>query len=218
MRRTMWIICCAIVGLAGPTALGGGIPRFCSIGMNFGPPEVDSAPSGSASDAGVGTARDQLHRVAIVLSRQFEVSPDYQAARLAAMQAFSAYQTARAAVIQQVQSSPQGLAANVEIDRLERQLNQAREEAKMAGRDHSDKTDAIAMALLNARSALSQQEAEALAADQGVSTLRYAWLDANAALESMRDDLASRLQTDPQWKNAKAQLEQARGALASAAE
>ncbi len=217
MRPSTSIICCAIVCLAGHTALGGGIPRFCSIGMKFGAPESDPA-NGSASDGAAESARDQLHRIAIQISRQFESSSDYQAARLAALQAFSAYQAARAAVIQQVQSSPQGLAANVEIDRLERQLEQARDEAKLAGRDHTDKTDAIAMALLNARSAISQREAKALAADDGVNNLRYAWLDANAALESMRGDLAQRVQSDPQWKSAKAQLEQARVALASASE
>jgi hypothetical protein len=219
MRRATWIICCAVAGLGGPTALGGGVPRFCSIGMNFGAPEADSASaSGSASDGGVGTARDQLHRVAIQLSRQFQSSSEYQAATLAALQALSAYQVAQATVIQQVQSTPQSQAVNVEIDRLERQLEQARTEANMAGRDHSDKTDAIVMALLNARASISQREAKALAADDGINSLRYAWLDANAALESMRDDLAGRVQTDPRWKSAKAQLDQVRVALVSASE
>jgi hypothetical protein len=219
MCRPIWIICCVIAGVAAPPVLGAGIPRFCSIGMNFGPPEADSAPSnGSTSDSGVGTARDQLHRVAIVLSRQFEAASDYQAAELAALQAFSAYQTAKAAVIQQVQSSPQGLAGSVQIDHLEQQLDQARQEAKLAGKDHSDTTDAIAVELLNARAAISQRETKAVAADEGVNTFRYAWLDANAALEGMRDDLSERILSDPQWKSAKAQLEQARTALASASE
>jgi hypothetical protein len=145
------------------------------------------------------------------------MSPDYQEAKLATRQALSAYQAAKQDARLRLQQSPEGLAAQVEIDRLERQLDEAREQAKLAGRDHSERIDAIAMALLKQRSAVSRREAETVAADERLASLRYAWLDANARLEKLRDDFSQQLHSDPQWKTAKAQLEQARGALASIA-
>ena len=87
--------------------------------------------------------------------------------------------------------------------------------AKLAGTDHSAAISAIALELLEKRSAVSHLESLAMAADQNLSTLRYAWIDANAKLAQMQDDFAQRLRSDPQWQSAKIQLEQARTSLAS---
>jgi hypothetical protein len=218
IRRAIWMSCFAVAGLAMPTAALSAGPTFCYIGLAL----HESAPESSAQEAAaqsasatVGIARDQLHKAAIALSRQFESSTDFQSAELAMLQAFSAYQVARAEVLYTVRQTPEGAAAQVQIDRLERQLDDARLQAKFAGKDHSDQIDAIALALLNQRSAASRREAEALAADERLAGLRYAWLDADARMAELHDSFAQQLHADPQWKSAKAQLEQARTALAS---
>jgi hypothetical protein len=222
IHRANFILVSLILSAALPSyAVAGGVPTFNLIGLRtIGSDEASSSDDSGANAAftGVDNARDQLHRVAIQMLREFEGSPDYQQARLAALQAFSAYEVARADALDTVRASQSGLAAQVRIDRLESQLDNARLEAKLAGRDRSDKTDALAMQLLDERSALSRAEAQAIAADQKVSGLRYAWLDANANLQTMRDGFAQRVCTDPKWRNAKTQLEQARGALASVGE
>ena len=222
MPRATFILVILLSAAALPTcAVAGGPPTFNLIGLRtVGSDDTSSSDDSGASAAftGVDNARDQLHRVAIQMSREFEGSPDYQQARLAALQAFSAYEVATADALDTVRASQAGLAAQVRIDRLESELDEARLEAKLAGRDQSDKTDALALELLDERSALSRAEALAIAADQKVSSLRYAWLDANANLQTMRDGFAQRVCTDPKWRNAKTQLEQARGAIASVGE
>lgn len=222
MRLAMLIFLILLSAIALPTyAVAGGVPTFNLIGLRTVDSEDASCSADSTANAsfsGVDSARDQLHRVAIQMSREFEGAPDYQQVRLVALQAFCTYQVAKADALDTIRASQWGLAAQVRIDRLERQLDDARQEAKLAGRDHSDKTDSLALQLLEERSALSRAEAQAIAADEKVNTLRYSWLDANANLQGMRDSFAQRLHTDPQWRNAKMQLEQARGALASVGE
>jgi hypothetical protein len=181
------------------------------------PPEPPS-PQEAAADAAlkvVDTARYQLHRTSVQLSRQFEQSTEYQAARAAALQAFMNYQMGKQGSLAMLRISPTATAAQIEIDRLEKQLDDARQKAKLAGTDHSAAISAIALELLEKRSAVSHLESLAMAADQNLSTLRYAWIDANAKLAQMQDDFAQRLRSDPQWQSAKIQLEQARTSLAS---
>jgi hypothetical protein len=218
MRSARWIICC-VVALAIPASAVAAGPTFCFIGLRMSGGGAESSSQDSAAvsaSSGTGNARDQLHRLAIQLSRQFESSPDYQQAELAAAQALSAYHLAQADALNVVRSSPQGIAAQVEIDRLERQLDEARARANLAGKNHSAEIDALAMELLDKRSAVSRREVAAVAGDDKLATLRYAWLDANAKSQMIRDGFSQQLHSDPQWKNARAQLEQSWGAMASA--
>jgi hypothetical protein len=131
------------------------------------------------------------------------------------MQAYWAYQLAEEQLLATLRLSPQSVSAQIEIERLEQKLDGARQEAQLAGRDQSDKINAIALELLDKRSAVSHREAQAMAADENVNNLRYAWLDANAKFTALQEDFAQRIHADPQWQSAKSQLEQARTALAS---
>jgi hypothetical protein len=216
-----WMIGCAISCLAMPAmanAANSGV-TFCFIGLNLrdGGPETSSADNSAAQVAsdGVATARDQLHRANIQLERQFEQSADYQQARLAAMQALSAYEQARQASLATVQSSSESASAELDIEHLEKQLDDARREAKLAGRDQSPKIEAIALELLEKRSAISHRQTKAFAGDDNLNNLRFTWIDAHAKLAAMESQFAQQLRADPQWRNAKSQLEQAQTSLAS---
>ena len=219
MRRARLIGCLIFAIIGAPAPLFAGGITTCFIGLNLresGPePETPQESAARSASAVVSSARDQLHKTQSQIARQVELSPDLQSAKLSAMRAFIDYQLAKQAVVNTSRLAPEGLKAQIEIERLEQQLDDARQEAKLAGVDHSDKIDAVAIALLQKRSAASRHEAESMATDQKLMKLRYAWLDADANLAALEDTLAEQVHTDPQWRSAKNQLEQARTALAS---
>jgi hypothetical protein len=213
-----WIAAFALPTLATPTvALCAGITTNF-IGLRLVDSGSDDTPDDSAALAaseGVRSARDQVHRMDIQLARRFEETADYQLARLDAAQAYWAYALRKEQALATLHLSPEYAAGRIAIERLEQQLDDAREQARLAGKDHGEQIDAFAHELLTRRSALSQQEAKFVAADRAFNQLRYAWLDSNAKLVAMEEDFAQRLRVDPQWQSAKSQLEQARTALAS---
>ncbi len=214
----------AIVLSGARVAMAGGIVQYGGTGglqwniSNSGSESSQYSAASQTAEDGVSTASLQLHRIQLQLALALQNSSDYQSTLHDVQETYTTYQLCEAALLESIRSTPASIAAGIEIEKLEAQLASARLEAKFAGRDRTDKIEALAHELLLRRSAVSQREAQALYADPTLTSLRYAWLDANAKLVSIQNAFASRLLADPQWRSAKSTLEQARTSLASAAE
>jgi hypothetical protein len=212
MLLARWVMFCVFAVLALPTSGRADWITLTPTETVTPSPEECAAQAASAV---VGTARDQLHRMNILLTRQFLQSDEYQTARLATQLASVNYQSGKQGALALLRLSPASVAAQIEIDRLEQKLDDARQESRLAGTDETAKIQTLALELLEKRSAVTHRETQVLAADENLINLRYVWIDSYAKLAALQDAFAQQLHTDPQWRSAKSQFEQARTSLAS---
>jgi hypothetical protein len=158
-------------------------------------------PAAQAALRQVGDAQTQISRAFDNLWRTFEFSGDYQQALADVRQARGEFEQSRAAALASWRETTQYKSAQLQIWKLQRELD--------ANRDQLEKVSELAEQLLATRSALSQTESNLLGNDEKMKTARYAMLDAQAKTAALRQSFIESIRSDPQWRTARRQLEQA---------
>jgi hypothetical protein len=164
-------------------------------------------PAGSAALREVSTAQDAISRAYMNLLRGFESSSDYQQAISQVRKSTSDFEQARSLSLKSFHESAKYKSAQIEIWKIQEQLESTND---------VDRVGEIASQLLQKRVALSKMETEILSNDQTTRQARYAMLDAQAKAAALRQNFVESIRSDPQWRAARRQLEQARTRFVSA--
>lgn len=159
----------------------------------------------------VSRAQDQVSRAHLDARRTFESSAEYQQAVTDAEHARANLVRERAEVLTKYHYSTEFRQAQLEIWKLQQTLDAAHDDPRTKPQRFSE----LASLLLAKRSALSARETQMLGASDTVREARYALIDAEAQLAALRQSFADSIQSNPQWRDARAQLEQARSRAAS---
>jgi len=155
-------------------------------------------------------AQDELNRAIADARRTFVESTEYVTAVDEQRRAAHDYAAAREAVLSGLRQSPGHVAARLEIERLQRHLDELRGLGAPAAR-----VNAAATALLERRAALTLIESAALKSDDSFIDARYAWIDGSAKMAALWRDFAETLRADPACAATRQKIVDARQRLAS---
>ena len=206
------LICAAaaIIATASAARAGHGVPV---------PPFLTSLSSNnrtsSAGNAGeqalreISRARREIGRAIRERRQNFESSNEWQQAIGAVRKTRADFEKARSEALETLRQNTEYKSAQIQIWKLQEDLDAARAQGK------TQQVNDIALRLLAERSAVSRSEANALADDETIRQARYAMIDAQAKASALRRGFVESIQSDPQWRSARAQLDQARSHLAS---
>jgi hypothetical protein len=158
-------------------------------------------PAAQAALRQVGNAQDQISHAFDNLWRSFESSSDYQQALVDVRQTRGEFEQTRADALAAWHDTTQYKSEQLQIWKLQQQLD--------ANRDQPEKVAELAEQLLRARSAMSQTESNLLGNDEKMKSARYAMLDAQAKTAALRQSFVESIRSDPQWRTARRQLDQA---------
>jgi hypothetical protein len=158
-------------------------------------------PAAAAALRQVGDAQDQITRAFDNLWRNFESSSDYQQALADVRQTRGDFEQTRSQALSVWRQTVAYKSAQLEIWKLQQQLD--------ANRDQPEKVAQLAEQLLRTRCELSQTESYLLSSDEKMKSTRYAMLDAQAKTIALRQNFIESIRSDPQWRTARRQLEQA---------
>jgi hypothetical protein len=158
-------------------------------------------PAAAAALRQVGDAQSQISRAFDNLWRSFESSSDYQQALADVRQTRGDFEQTRTQALAEWHETVQYKSDQLQIWKLQQQLDD--------NRDHPEKIAELAEQLLRTRCELSQTESYLLSNDEKMKSARYAMLDAQAKTIALRHNFIESIRSDPQWRSAHRQLEQA---------
>jgi hypothetical protein len=157
-------------------------------------------------------AEHEMRQIAMRAQKDFEHSGEYLAAEEAVKEAQAKLDALTTPILTAVRTDPAYQAALAEKQRRQDRLR----ELKAAAPVTPEQLQAGAAAVLEAGKAVTQIEADALAAEPAVAEARAALAEATARLTALRDGVDDQVRADPDWQNARAQVEAAKGDVTGA--
>lgn len=165
---------------------------LCTAAAAWASPQYAGGQSESRRlNAEIREAQAALNRAILQARREFLESADYQNALFELRSASAEHRSARDAALASVRRSPQYLSIRIKTENMHRDL-----EATRGGPRGADAASRAA-SLLALRGELSAMEADVLAADDSYHDARYALIDANIRLASLRREFEQTVRSDP---------------------
>lgn len=193
--------------------LAGAVPVTTHIIQKASSPDrtAQDDAAGRAMLKNVAAAQSEITRVINDLRKAFEESPELRDARSALRTAQTNYADAVNAALAPLHQTTEYRAAAEHVFKLERKLAWGYFDDHMTDQQRAD----TAHELFKARQVASQMDAQALAADQNVTTARFAMIDANGALVALQRGFQQSILSNPQYSEARARLDAARSQISS---
>ncbi|HVT88488.1 MAG TPA: hypothetical protein VHD56_06520 [Tepidisphaeraceae bacterium] len=207
LRRLKIVVLATAMGVCSQ-ALGAGA-SLSGFTISYAPYNYAKDNAVRAAFKEVARAQTQVDLATDAKRRIFESTDDWQQAVHEALQARAEYDRIRSMQLSVLHNTPQYIAAQIEIYKLQESLEAMRAEPL----PKTQKIHELANQLLNKRAALSNADSRELAANEVLTKTRYAMIDAEAKLNALRKEFVQSIRLDPKWREARTRLDSARASL-----
>ncbi|MFI5382267.1 MAG: hypothetical protein ACHRHE_23475 [Tepidisphaerales bacterium] len=157
-------------------------------------------------------AQDTLNGIVPKLRKEFEASASWQSAQADLKAAQAEYDAARAPVLDALRQTPAYAAARDAKDKAEADRNAVVNDPAST----TEQRMAAATAVLNAGTAVTKMEAEALAANTKVTAAHEKLIAANNKVQSLEKEFDASIRSNSDWKAARKAVDDANAKLAAA--